>query len=76
MDDYQVKGRMISTMKEDSLLSSVDVVLFLILHIDRKCQTVSKIQFSEYSNPSKYTSLRAAEKVVHFEFVYIGIEYT
>ena len=29
-----------------------------------------------YSNPSKYTSLRAAEKVVHFEFVYIEIEYT
>lgn len=32
--------------------------------------------FVYYSNPSKYTSLRAAEKVVHFEFVYIGIEYT
>ena len=29
-----------------------------------------------YLCPSKYTSLRAAEKVVHFKFVYIEIEYT
>ena len=29
-----------------------------------------------YSNPLKYTSLRAAEKVVHFKFVYIEIAYT
>ena len=33
-------------------------------------------EFTYYSNPSKYTSLRAAEKVVHIEFVYIEIEYT
>ena len=32
--------------------------------------------YLQYSNPLKYTSLRAAEKIVHFEFVYIGIEYT
>ena len=37
-------------------------------------RTNRKIEF--YSNPSKYTSLRAAEKVVHFKFVHIEIAYT
>ena len=32
--------------------------------------------FNNYSNPLKYTSLRAAEKVVHFKFEYIEIAYT
>ena len=49
------------------------------IDILRKSPSIKSVDLTgtiEYSNPLKYTSLRAAEKVVHFKFVYIEIAYT
>ena len=49
---------------------------FLFLLSGKLVSSGTTFYDTKYSNPLKYTSLRAAEKVVHFKFVYIEIAYT
>ena len=56
--------------------NNIDFKFYKFRNENRKIKLQHLKKICMYSNPSKYTSLQAAEKVVHFEFVYIGIEYT